>query len=176
VQLPGGRNAVPAAARLKTGQSGQIWFALDEDKGLNGRMKHRLLRLKAWLGGLVFVSFLTSAMGETKVDFWHSYVPPTGVTHYSFQIASYKRGLFFGSCGPGTRSLRWQYDIDLTGPGPVYTKEQIGMRSDLQPVDVVAGTIRVDSATHQVVIDLRLQNTNSIAFPGNGAYPFKTLK
>jgi hypothetical protein len=41
---------------------------------------------------------------------------------------------------------------------------------------VLDGTIRVNSTTHQVVIDLRLQNTNSIAFPGNGTYPFKTLK
>jgi len=161
---------------LKTGQAGQIWFALDGDKSLNGRMNNGSLRLKAWLCGLFLVSFLASAKGETKVDFWHSYVPPTGVTHYSFQIANYKRGLFFGSCGPSTRSLCWQYDIDLTGPGPVYQKEQIGMRADLQPVNVVAGTIRVDSVRHQVVIDLRLQNTNSMAFPGNGTYPFKRLK
>src|SRR5258708_38519349 len=124
-------------------------------------MNHRTRRLKAWSCGLVLLSFLASAMGETKLDFWHSYVhQPSGLIHYSFQIASYKRGLFFGSCGPCTRSLQWEYDIDLSGPGPVYQKEQIGMRFDLRPVEVVAGTIRVDSASSHVVFDLRLQNTN----------------
>ncbi len=140
-------------------------------------MNHRTRRLKAWSCGLVLLSFLASAVGETKLDFWHSYVhQPSGVIHYSFQIASYKRGLFFGSCGPCTRSLQWEYDLDLSGPGPLYQKEQIAMRSDLKPVEVVAGTIRVDSSSSHVVFDLRLQNTNSIAFPGNGTYLIKRLK
>lgn len=139
-------------------------------------MNHGGLRLKVSFCGILLLSVLASAMAETKVDFWHSYVPPKGAIHYSFQIASYKRGLFFGSCGPSTRSLLWEYDIDLTGPGPVYQKEQIVVRADLKPVEVTAGTIRVDTSSRQVTLDLHLQSTSSIAFPGNGTYTTKALK
>src|ERR1035438_1899968 len=68
----------------------------------------------------------SSANAGTILDFWHSYThQPSGVTHYSFHIANYKRGLFFGSCGPSAKSLQWEYDMDLTGCGPIYHKEQI---------------------------------------------------
>jgi hypothetical protein len=141
-------------------------------------MNHRGLRLKAWFCGFILVSFLASAMGETKLDFWHSYVhQPSGVIHYSFQIASYKRGLFFGSCGPSTRSLQWEYDIDLAGPGPVYGKDQIKVTSDTKPVGVVSGTIRYDAKRDVAALDLRVQSASGeSAFPGNGAHSIKKIK
>jgi hypothetical protein len=110
------------------------------------------------------------ARAETKLDFWHSYVhQPSGVVHYSFQIASYKRGLFFGSCGPSTRSLRWEYDIDLTGTGPVYHKEAIAITCDLKSVEVVSGTIRIDQKRNEAAIDLQVKSAGAnLAFPGNG--------
>ena len=133
---------------------------------------------RLWLCICLYACLITSAGAETKLDFWHSYIhQPSGTIHYSFQIASYRRGLFFGSCGPSTRSLRWEYDIDLAGPGPVYQKEQITMRSELIPVDVASGTIQVDLKRQQAVFDLRLRGTNaSPVFPGNGTYPIKQLK
>ena len=117
-------------------------------------------------------------MGETKLDFWHSYVhQPSGVIHYSFQIASYKRGLFFGSCGPSTRSLQWEYDIDLSGPGPVYEKDQIRITSDTKPIGVVSGTIRYDAKRNEAALDLRVQSSpGESAFPGNGTHSIKKIK
>jgi hypothetical protein len=142
------------------------------------RYLERVSRRGIWLCIWVFAGLAGSACAEVKVDFWHSYVhQPSGTIHYSFQIASYKRGLFFGSCGPSTRSLRWEYDIDLAGVGPVYQKEQITMRCDLKPVDIASGTIRVDLKRREAFFDLRLQQTNRLAaFPGNGTYPIKLLK
>jgi hypothetical protein len=69
----------------------------------------------------------TKAQAGTELDFWHSCAPPSGPTHFSFHVANYKRGLFFGSCGISTRSLQWEYDVTLTGNGPVYQQDQIAV-------------------------------------------------
>src|SRR5258706_15729232 len=62
-----------------------------------------------------------SVHAATKLDFWHSYGhQPGGTTHFAFHLASYKRGLFFGSSGPSTMSLDWSFDFDLSGDGPIY--------------------------------------------------------
>src|SRR5438105_12438651 len=99
-------------------------------------------RFARLLIAIVTMLSASPARAEAKLDFWHSYThQPSGVIHYSFQIASYKRGLFFGSCGPSTRSLQWEYDIDLTGPGPVYQADQISMTSDLKKVPIGSGTL-----------------------------------
>src|SRR5260370_24175421 len=85
------------------------------------------------------------AHAETKLDFWHFYThQPSGVTHYSFHIANYKRGLFFGSCGPSTRWLQWEYDVDLAGNGPVYEKRQVALTTEGKHVEVISGSITID--------------------------------
>ena len=138
-------------------------------------------RLARWRFALVITCACTAAPaahGETKLDFWHSYIhQPSGVIHYSFQIASYKRGLFFGSCGPSTRSLAWEYDIDLAGPGPLYHKEEMTVHSDLKSVEVLSGTISVDAKHNQATVRLRanLSGVDS-EFPGNGTYQIKKSK
>ena len=118
------------------------------------------------------------APAETKLDFWHSYLhQPSGVIHYSFQIASYKRGLFFGSCGPSTRSLRWEYDIDLTGAGLVYQKDAIRITSDLKNVEIVSGTITVDQKRNEAAIDLQIKSGgNTVGFTGNGTNHIVKIK
>ena len=97
--------------------------------------------------------------------------------HYSFQIANYKRGIFFGSCGPSTRSLQWEYDIDLAGPGPVYENQQISITSDAKPVEVVSGTVRVDQKRGETTIDLRVRSTSGeLSFLGNGTHRINKIK
>ena len=120
----------------------------------------------------------TVARGETKLDFWHSYIhQPSGVMHYSFRIASYKRGLFFGSCGPSTRSLQWEYDIDLAGKGPVYQKDQINVTSEGKKIEVVSGTISLSPDTSQATFNLRVKMAGAEQdFAGNGRHPIKQLK
>jgi len=118
------------------------------------------------------------ARAETKLDFWHSYVhQPSGVIHYSFQIASYKRGIFFGSCGPSTRALQWEFDIDLAGAGPVYNKDQINVTSEGQKLEVVAGNISLDPAQREATISLRVKaSATATEFAGNGKHRIIKLK
>jgi hypothetical protein len=136
------------------------------------RCKPVPLVLLAW----VFCSALPARAG-TELDFWHSYVHQAdGATHFSFHIANYKRGLFFGSCGPSTRSLQWGYDVDLAGPGPRYTADQITLRVDGKPVSIASGTIAVDLNQQQATIQLQItqsgtnQPVTSTNFPGNGTH------
>src|SRR5260370_23519409 len=99
------------------------------------------------------------AHAETKLDFWHSYAhQPSGVTHYSFHIANYKRGLFFGSCGPSTRSLQWEYDVDLAGSGPVYEKPQVYITCEGKQIEVFSGTVTFEPNQRQAQIYLRVKS------------------
>src|SRR5512135_3553561 len=95
---------------------------------------------------LCFLSAAANAQAGTELDFWHSYThQPSGVVHFSFHLANYKRGFFFGSCGLATRSLQWEYDVDLAGAGPRYTSDQITLRREGKEVSIVSGTINLDA-------------------------------
>src|SRR5215471_6317823 len=115
---------------------------------------------------------------ETKLDFWHSYNhQPDAVLHYSFQIAKYKRGLFFGSCGPSTRSLQWEYDIDLAGTGPTYDRDKMSIASEGKPVDIVSGTVVIDREQKTAAVTLRVNFGNSTnSFKANGVYRLKKFE
>jgi hypothetical protein len=119
-----------------------------------------------------------SMCAEMKLDFWHSYIhQPSGVIHYSFQIANYKRGIFFGSCGPSTRSLQWAFDIDLAGKGPTYNKDQIKVTSDTKRVEVVSGTVTIEAGERDATINLRVKSSGSeIQFTANGTHRIVKLK
>jgi hypothetical protein len=138
-------------------------------------LRTRLLQLAIILAAGSFTHF---AHAETKLDFWHSYVhQPSGVIHYSFQIASYKRGLFFGSCGPSTRSLQWEYDIDLAGTGPVYQKDQIAITSEGKTVEIVSGTIMIEPKRNEATLGLQIKSSGTnLTFPGNGTHRVVKLK
>lgn len=140
-------------------------------------------KMQRYVLGVWLLSAATNAQAGTELDFWHSYThQPSGVTHFSFHIANYKRGLFFGSCGPSTRSLQWEYDVDLAGAGPVYKGEQITLRQEGKQVPVASGTISVDAQQQHATIDLRTTQpgTNSPAgatnFLGNGTHRIRKLK
>ena len=130
----------------------------------------------------MLVSVLVCASSQSyagvEVDFWHSYRhQPTGVTHFAFHIASYKRGLFFGSCGPSTKSLQWEYEVDLCGDGPTYKAHQITITSEGKNMEVASGTIMIVAQKATAKIDLRMQaGGNSTNFVGNGSYRIKAIR
>jgi hypothetical protein len=123
------------------------------------------------ISGFTFVA--ASAFAATKLDFWHSYVhAQTKERHYSFHLAEYKRGLFWGSCGPSTKSLQWAFSFDLAGDGPVYSTRQFSVSDDNGKVVPIAfGQVATDVKRHTVKIDIEVVNgglTNK--FIGNGEY------
>jgi len=121
---------------------------------------------------------VANALAGTELDFWHSYThQPSGVKHFSFHIANYKRGLFFGSCGPSTRSLQWEYEVDLAGVGPDYGKDKIIITTEGKRVEIASGTIAFDFGAHSAKIDLRIQSEGVPKdFPGNGTHRIKKIK
>jgi hypothetical protein len=135
----------------------------------------------ALLTGILILS--TAAQAGTELDFWHSYNhQPGGIKHYSFHLANYKRGIFFGSCGVSTRSLQWAYEVDLAGTGPYYTADQVTLTMEGRKVLVASGTIVLDDRHQQATINLKVlrQGTNQTAvatdFLGNGAHTIHALQ
>ena len=106
----------------------------------------------------------------------HSYLHnPSGQVHVVFHLANYKKGLFFGSCGPSTRSLRWEYHLELTGKGPDYSISDIELKDgNLQTVQLQAGSIRLDAGKHTATISLLVkQDSGGKEFVGNGTFKIK---
>ena len=103
----------------------------------------------------------------------------TRITHGSNQqtvwIKNYRRGLFFGSCGPSTHSLQWEYTSTLEGAGPTFPPKQITLRDgNLKSLPVEAGTVTLDAAGKNVTIDLRVsQDSTAVPVPHNGSYKVK---
>jgi hypothetical protein len=131
---------------------------------------------------ILVVIFLLSASRShagTVLDFWHSYVhAKTHQTHYSFHLARYKRGLFWGSCGPSTKSQQWSFIMDLAGNGPVYSSQEIAISDDNGgAVIVVSGRVVTDLKRMRAKIDLEVENDGSTKkFIGNGEYKIEKLK
>jgi hypothetical protein len=138
-------------------------------------MKALMLFFGLCLGSPCFTAI---AEAGTELNFWHSYIhQPDGVTHYSFHIANHKRGLFFGSCGPSTRSLRWEYNVDLSGSGPVYQKDQIAVTVAGKPVAVGSGTITIDAQKQNGTMSLQLEHgAAKEEFVGNGRWGIKRAR
>lgn len=106
----------------------------------------------------------------------HAYVHnPSGQTRIVLHLASYKRGLFFGSCGPSTRSLQWEYSIELKGEGPEYAKQDIDVSDgNLQVLTLESGRIRLESGKHSAAIALRIKDASGVhPFPGNGEFKIR---
>ena len=106
----------------------------------------------------------------------HAYVQsPSGQTHVVFHLVNYKRGLFFGSCGPSTRSLRWEYYLEMKGNGPNYAKDDIAVKDgEYRLIPIESGSITIDPKTHQARISLEIkQDSVAKAFIGNGEYKIR---
>lgn len=102
----------------------------------------------------------------------------SGDRHVVLHLADYKRGLFFGSCGPSSRSLRWEYTLDLKGPGPSYGKEAVEVKDgELRTVVVESGWITLDSKKGKVSIALRIKGESGPKeFVGNGSFKVQKVK
>ena len=130
---------------------------------------------RRWTVSLLFTLLIAfNACAGTETSLWHSYTPPSGEVHHAFRLANFKRGIFFGSCGPSTRSLRWNYDVDLKGAGPRFTPEQIELKEETATgnvaVRIVSGEIVVDEAKKRVRIALKVLKGDAQEFIGNGSF------
>lgn len=115
----------------------------------------------------------------TELSRFHSYTNALDhQVHHAFTVARYKRGLFFGSCGPSTKSLQWSYDFDVAGGGSQVVAEQIKLTSsDFSVVEIAAGSIKIDQAGGVVQIQLVVQEKGKgQPFVGNGTYKVKSEK
>jgi hypothetical protein len=125
---------------------------------------------------LAFICLLP-AVSQASVELTaHSYIHnPSGQSHTVFHLANYKKGLFFGSCGPSTRSLQWEYHIELTGKGPDYRMSEIELKdSSFQTVQLQGGSIHLVPAKRTATISLVLkQNSGAKEFVGNGTFKIK---
>jgi hypothetical protein len=120
-----------------------------------------------------------SLLAGTTLDFWHPYVhAQTHERHYGFHLAQCKRGLFWGSCGPSTKSLQWSFTFDLAGDGPEYDAKQISISDDNgKSLRVVSGRLITTAKQSSAKIDLQIESggrTNK--FAGNGIYRIHDLK
>jgi hypothetical protein len=135
---------------------------------MNARMRLSLL-----LAG----SLLTlTARGGTETSLWHAYTPPSGEPHHAFMLSCYKRGIFFGSCGPSTRSLQWRYTFDLKGTGPRFTPDRIELKTEegIAAFPAVTGEVLVDDKKKTARITLKiLQAGMTNDFIGNGIYTLR---
>lgn len=125
------------------------------------------------LGLICFLPAVSRASVELSA---HSYVHnPSGQPHTVFHLAKYKKGLFFGSCGPSTRSLQWEYHIEVTGKGPDYGLSDIELKDgNFQMLQLEAGSIRLDPKKHTATISLFVkQNSGAKEFVGNGTFKVK---
>lgn len=131
---------------------------------------------------LVAVSVLliaNSLVAGTTLDFWHSYLhAQTRQTHYSFHLSHCKTGLFWGSCGPSTKSLQWSFAFDLAGNGPVYEVKDISLSDDNgKTLRVVSGQIKTTADRSTANIDIQIESeSRTNIFKGNGNYHIHKLK
>lgn len=98
-----------------------------------------------------------------------------GTKRRTLELRNYKRGLFFGSCGPSTYSMQWEYTFTLTGDGPVFKREDITLKDgSLNEVRVSGGSVALDTKHHSINIDLKVTaGAAEISFPQNGRYKLK---
>src|SRR5437763_3146604 len=74
------------------------------------------------------------------------------------ELKEFKRGLFFGSCGPSTKSVQWEYNFTLSGKGVEYAPKDITIKdTSLKPVEVTGGRITLDEKRESVQIDIKIK-------------------
>jgi hypothetical protein len=134
--------------------------------------------------GQIFVAIAavlvaTSVGAATTLDFWHSYVhAQTHDTHFGFHLSDYKRGVFWGSCGPSTKSLQWAFTFDLAGEGPVYTSREVSVSDDNgKSLNIVSGQVITDVKRLVTKIEIEVESAGRTnKFMGNGEYRIHKLK
>jgi hypothetical protein len=134
---------------------------------------------------IVLVAFLTlfslgrPFIAAVEVEWWHSYVHSRTVEkHYSFTLARYRRGLFWGPCAFSTKALVWQYDFDLAGDQVVYTTPAIEVKPGLagDPLKIERAVVTVDRKHAVATIKIKLHTASGLKdFAGNGTFHINAL-
>ena len=133
---------------------------------------------RGWIAILVLLA-ANSLLAGTTLDFWHSYVhAKSQERHYSFHLAQCKRGLFWGSCGPSTKSLQWSFTFDLAGDGPIYDAKSISLSDDNgKALRVASGQVTTSAKRSIAKIALTVENEgHTNTFVGNGEYRIHEIK
>jgi hypothetical protein len=133
--------------------------------------------LAVWVA-VAALTVATSAFAGTTLDFWHSYVHAQDQQrHYGFHLAQYNRGLFVGSCGLSTKSLRWSFTFDLAGDGPAYDGNKISIADDNgKPVHIISGEVTLDAKRSSAKFQLQIESAGATnTFVGNGEYRIHKL-
>jgi hypothetical protein len=129
---------------------------------------------RARFGSFLIICLLAiPARAGTEVSLWHAYTPPSGEPHHAFLLSNYKRGIFFGSCGPSTHSLQWRYAFDLQGTGARFTPEAIEIKTEEGAVAFasVTGGVVIDDKKQTATITLQvIKDGATNNFVGNGTY------
>jgi hypothetical protein len=160
----------PAFVQVDAGTRQEIVFGYAPD-GRNVRLGPEFLtRMKSILLTMMFSLLMITARAESEARIFE------GGNEKRIELKEYKRGLFFGSCGPSTKSLQWEYSFTLAGQGLVYEARNIGLKDrSLKPVEVTNGKITVNEKRKTVRIDIRIRkNGAETDFPYNGQYKLKS--
>ena len=119
---------------------------------------------------------MAAANAGTRVSLWHSYTNQASEVHFGFGLKNYKRGLFFGSCGPSTYSLQWEYGFDLKGKGPQFARDAIELKdTNFRTLAIDSGNIVVDEKKSAVQIAIKISTNGAPQdFIGNGTHRLRS--
>jgi hypothetical protein len=86
--------------------------------------------------------------------------------------------LFWGSCGPSTKSIQWSFNFDLAGLGPIYSQRQFTVSDDDgKTLNVVSGQVVTDLQRMTAKVDLEIASSGRTnKFVGNGDYRIHKIK
>ena len=121
----------------------------------------------------LLLCFAAQAYGGTRFESWDAFTDrQTGQPHHSYRILNSKRGLFLGPCGFGTRSIQWEYWIDLTGSQQLFQTRQIKIEDhDRKRVPVMSGTIVINPNERTATLNLQITKQGRVTnFEGNGKH------
>jgi len=112
---------------------------------------------------------LLSAMGRTSPAGTRARIY-RGSREREVSLESHRRGIFFGSCGPATKSLKWEFSFTLHGDGPVFRAPAIEMKDGaLRPIAVRTGTIELSDRSLRIDLGIAREG-RTVPFPYNGEY------
>jgi hypothetical protein len=123
----------------------------------------------------LFLCFTSHAYGGTRFESWDAYTDrQTGKSRHGYRILNTKRGIFLGPCGFGTRSIQWEYwiDLDLSASQQLFQARQIKLEDDnRKAVPVISGTIVISPDKRTATLNLQINRQGRVTdFEGNGKH------
>ena len=121
----------------------------------------------------LLLCFVVQAYGGTRFESWDAFTDKrTGQPHHSYRILNSKRGLFLGPCGFGTRSIQWEYWIELAGSQQLFQTRQIKIEDHARKrISVISGTILINPKERTATLNLQITKQGRVTdFEGNGKH------